>query len=125
MDTPPKSKKVLIIDDDTEFTKKFADSITSAGLEPVIALTGKEALDYLTEHEVAFIVLDFVMPEMDGYTFHHILTHDMRKNIPTIVLTNMPGTKDDDNLEVFIKSETNFEDLAGKIKARVTEGHAN
>lgn len=122
---PTQSNKVLIVDDDTEFTKRFSDCIKAAGLEPVTALTGKEALDYLTENTVAFIVLDFVMPEMDGYTFHHILTHDMRKNIPTIILTNMPGTKDNDNLEVYIKSETNFEDLAAKIKARLSEGHAN
>lgn len=113
-------KKVLIVDDDTEFTKRFSDRLTAAGLETVIAVTGKEALDYITEHDVAFIVLDFVMPEMDGYTFYHILRHDMKKNIPTIVLTNLPGTEAED-LEVFIKSETNFDDLVGKIKTRISE----
>lgn len=125
MDTTQEKKKVLIVDDDTEFTNQFAEKMRAAGLDPVVALTGKEALDYLTAHPVAFIVLDFVMPEMDGYTFYHIMKHDMRKNIPTIVLTNMPGTQEADELEVFIKSQTNLDELAGKIRDRIGESHAN
>ena len=115
------NKKILIVDDDVEFTNRFSERVEASGLHAVVAVTGKEALDYLTEHEVSFIVLDFVMPEMDGYTFYHILKHDMRKNIPTVILTNMAGTQDADDLEVFIKSETNLDELIGKIKSRVDE----
>jgi CheY-like chemotaxis protein len=114
-------KRILIVDDDTEFVKEFSHKIEAQGLRVHSAITPKEALDYIAQNEVDFLILDFVMPEMDGYTFYHILKHDMRKNIPTVILTNMAGTQDADDLEVFIKSETNLDELIGKIKSRVDE----
>lgn len=120
--TTPKdtsAKKILIVDDDTEFTNRLAAAVTAAGLTPIVMITGREALDYLVTNTVDFIILDFIMPGMDGYTFYHILKHDMRKDIPAIVLTNLSGGKDTEDLEVFVKTETDLGDLVGKIKNRV------
>ncbi|MGE5041486.1 MAG: two-component system response regulator [Candidatus Levyibacteriota bacterium] len=113
-------KKVLLIDDDAQFTSGLQEKIRNAGMEVFAAKSGKEALDYLVEHEVDFIILDFIMPEMDGYTFHHILTHDMKKDIPTIILTNLEGSEDSEQkLEVFTKAGTDLDALIGKIKDRL------
>lgn len=110
-------KTVLIIDDDKVFLKDFVERITSAGFNGVGAYSGKEALDYIATNNVDFIVLDFIMPEMDGYTFYHIMTHDMKKNIPTIVLTNMvQPPKVPEGIEAFVKNQTNLDDLVAKIK---------
>ncbi len=117
--TDSSSKKILIVDDDLEFTNRLSESVKAAGMTPVVMVTGQEALDYLVSNNVDFIILDFIMPGMDGYTFYHILKHDMRKDIPAIVLTNLAGGKDTEDLEVFIKTETNLNDLAAKIKNRV------
>ncbi len=113
------TKKILIVDDDSEFTNRLSELVRAAGLTPVVMVTGKEALDYLATNTVDFIILDFIMPGMDGYTFYHILKHDMRKDIPAIVLTNLSGGKDTEDLEVFIKTETNLNELISKIKNRV------
>lgn len=113
------TRKILIVDDDAEFTARLSETIKAEGMTPVVMVTGKEALDYLVANSVDFIILDFIMPGMDGYTFYHILKHDMRKDIPAIVLTNLAGGKDTEDLEVFIKTETNLAELVSKIKNRV------
>jgi len=117
--TQDTNKTILIVDDDSEFTSKLSETVKASGMTPIVMVTGKEALDYLVTNTVDFIILDFIMPGMDGYTFYHILKHDMRKDIPAIVLTNLAGGKDTDDLEVFIKTETNLDELVSKIKNRV------
>lgn len=114
-------KRILIVDDDTEFVKEFSHKIEAQGLRVHSAITPKEALDYIAQNEVDFLILDFVMPEMDGYSVHHIINRDMRKNIPTIILTNFPNAKNmPQDLEILVKSETNLETLIEKIKAKLS-----
>lgn len=119
MDSNGNKKTVLLIDDDIEFTSKLSPRFEAAGFTVHVAITGKEALDYIENYDVAFIVLDFVMPEMDGLQFYHTLKHDMRKNIPTIILTNFSGNQETEDLEVYVKSETDLDSLVSKIKDRV------
>lgn len=113
------TKKILIVDDDVEFTNKLSEAVKASGMTPVVMMSGKEALDYLVSNTVDFIILDFIMPGMDGYTFYHILKHDMRKDIPAIILTNLSGGKDTEDLEVFTKTQTDLSELVSKIKNRV------
>lgn len=113
MDT---QKKVLVIDDDLSYADLLALKLRQVGLAPIVMASGKEALDYLLKNNADFIVLDFIMPEMDGYTFYHVLKNDMKKPIPAIILTSMIGTKEEDGLEIFVKNETNIDDLVLKIK---------
>lgn len=115
-------KKILIVDDDTEFDAQLAEQIKLADMEPVVAVTGQEALDYLAVNNVDFIILDFVMPEMDGYAFNHAVKHDMRKNIPTVVLTNLTNVGEIEGLKVYIKSETNLFDFVKKISSTLRMG---
>lgn len=111
-------KKILIIDDDTEFDSLLSEKISLAGMTPVTAVTGQEALDYIKANKVDFIILDFIMPGMDGAEFYRTLTHDMRKIIPAIVLTNLSSTSIGD-LEVFTKAGTNLDELVDKIKKKL------
>lgn len=113
-------KIVLVIDDDLSFADTFAVKLKKVGLKPIVMASGQEALDYLLKYDVDFIVVDFIMPEMDGYTFYHVLTKDIKKNIPAIVLTSMYGAKEEDGLEVFVKTETNLDELVEKIKLKLT-----
>lgn len=116
-----KQKTVLVIDDDLSFADSFALKLQTAGLKPIVMASGQEALDYLIKNDADFIVLDFIMPEMDGYTFYHVLTKDMKKSIPTIILTSMYGSKiEEKGLEVFVKTETNIDNLVLRIKNKLT-----
>lgn len=112
-------KKILIVDDDTQFDQNLANKIKAAGMTPVIVVTGKEALDYISNNQVDFIILDFVMPEMDGDEFYRKLVHDLRKNIPTVILTNFATIKPTENLDVYIKTQTDLDDFIQKIRQRM------
>ncbi|MGE5041485.1 MAG: two-component system response regulator [Candidatus Levyibacteriota bacterium] len=110
-------KVLLIVDDDKEFTDKMAEKALKLGFDAKVASSGKEALDYVAANKVDFIILDFVMPEMDGSTFYHVLTHDMRKNIPTVVLTTLSRIENSvEGLQVFEKSETDLDEFLQMIK---------
>ena len=112
-------KTVLIIDDDAQFLNSLSIKFKEAGMNTVTALTGKEALNYIQDNPVDFIILDFIMPEMDGFEFYHTMRYDLRKNIPTIVLTNLTGSQNNQGLEVFVKNKTDLDTLVGKIKNKV------
>ncbi|KUO70197.1 MAG: two-component system response regulator [Clostridia bacterium BRH_c25] len=59
-------KTVLVVDDDHDIVKLIEKSLRFEQFEVIPAYSGKEALDILNENRIDFIVLDIMMPEMDG-----------------------------------------------------------
>jgi CheY-like chemotaxis protein len=91
---------VMIVDDDSDARLVLADLIRSAGYSVVTARNGEEALQWLTEVRPELIVLDVIMPRMDGAEFRQ----QQRRNpawirIPTVVLT---GAADEPMLDVAV-----------------------
>lgn len=81
-------QKILVVEDDQNISKLIAYNLEKAGYECVLALTGEEALEALKKHNVHFVVLDIMLPGMDGLEFCRTLKQDNKfKNIPIIMLT--------------------------------------
>ena len=59
--------KVLIIDDDKELCTLIKRSVLSENIEADICNTGKEGLKKLKEKEYQLVILDVMMPGMDGF----------------------------------------------------------
>lgn len=59
-------ERILVVDDDPSLREVVRFSLEQAGFEPVEAKNGKEALEKFAAHEPDLIVLDIMMPEMDG-----------------------------------------------------------
>jgi len=59
--------KVLVVEDQASFREFLSISLTKLGLEVVTALTGKIALNRAKEHSPDLILLDMMLPDMDGY----------------------------------------------------------
>lgn len=59
-------KKILVIDDDKDIVKLITKSLGYEGFETISAYSGKEALCVLKENNIDFIILDIMMPDMDG-----------------------------------------------------------
>ena len=79
---------VLIVEDDADSLEVVARLVTRAGHAPIRTSNGWEALVALDERHVDVVVLDLMMPGMNGHTFLRILRHDdRRKNLPVILLT--------------------------------------
>lgn len=80
--------QVLIIDDDTNIQKLLKDVLEFAHFEALIANDGVEALAYLEHTRPALIVLDLMMPRMDGPAFiQELERRRLCSSIPVIVLT--------------------------------------
>jgi adenylate cyclase len=80
--------KVLVVDDDNSIVNVLQHILTRDGHEVFIAMDGKEGLAKAREHKPDLIILDIMMPEVDGITASGILFQDpVMRRIPVIILT--------------------------------------
>lgn len=77
--------KVLLVDDDHEFQTLLTEYLVGNGLTVEVANNGKLALNKLAENTVDLMVLDIMMPEMDGLTL--LKSFKDKVPVPTIMLT--------------------------------------
>ncbi len=78
-------QKILVVDDDENTCELIKMQLDMAGFEPVCAHNGREALSAAKEHRPSLMVLDLVLPEMDGLE----VFREMRRstNTPVIMVT--------------------------------------
>ncbi|HPX94543.1 MAG TPA: response regulator [Candidatus Moranbacteria bacterium] len=83
-------KIVLIVEDDAFIRDIYSVKFSQEGYQTEIATNGIEALSKLEKIFPDIIILDVVMPHMDGMeTLRNIKKNDRLKNIPIIMLTNV------------------------------------
>ncbi|MCR4433063.1 MAG: response regulator [Caldiserica bacterium] len=81
-------EKILIVDDEPDIVKLLSDFLTGLGYRVIAAYNGREGLEKARQDRPDLILLDYVMPEMDGYAFLDELRHDPQLlTIPTIMIT--------------------------------------
>lgn len=86
------AKKILIVDDDANITELIRLYFDKEGFLTTCASNGKEALDKFRSEDLALIILDIMMPEMDGWQ----VCREIRRtsNVPIIMLTAKGETFD-------------------------------
>jgi DNA-binding response OmpR family regulator len=81
-------KKVLLVDDESDFVELVKERLESNGFKVVPAYDGKEALEKVDTENPDIIILDIMMPEMDGFDVClRLKTDEAHKRIPVIMLT--------------------------------------
>lgn len=60
------TKTILVVDDDQEIVKLITKSLRYEQFEVITARSGEEALSVVNDNHIDFIVLDIVMPDMNG-----------------------------------------------------------
>ena len=89
------TKRILIIDDEPNFLELLKVRLEANGYDTSEAMTGREGLEKVRSEKIDLILLDIVMPDMDGYTFLHKLKADLEtRSIPVIVVTGKPDMKE-------------------------------
>ena len=79
---------VLVVDDEGNTRELLKEMLESDGYIPVLAANGKEALEALAQISASAILLDLIMPEMDGFELLLRMKEDPGlRNIPVLVLT--------------------------------------
>jgi len=85
---PKKKKKILVVDDQKHIVRLVQITLEKAGYEVVTAYDGVEALEQVEKENPDMIVLDVMMPRMDGFEVLSRLQADPRhQHIPVIMLT--------------------------------------
>lgn len=82
--------KILIIEDDPLMLRMYEKVFKYEGYEVVLVNNGKEGVGLAKTNKPDLVVLDLMMPEMDGLQVLELLRkEDSTKSIPVVVLTNL------------------------------------
>lgn len=121
--TTSHKKKILIVEDETVLLELFADKLTSEKLETLQATTAEEGIELALKNKPDLILLDMILPKMDGITMLKMLREDSwGKSVPVIILSNVSDQErisEAMKLGVYdyiIKTDLILNDLAKQVK---------
>lgn len=81
-------KKILVVDDEPDIVKLAKIKLVSEGFDVVVAYNGEEALEKVSSENPDLIILDVMMPKMDGWEVaRRLKSSDATKAIPIMMLT--------------------------------------
>ena len=80
-----KIDKIVICDDDKDIVRALQIYLSNRNYELLCAYTGREALDFVKKGDVSLVLLDIMMPEMDGITALRAIRE--KSNVPVILIT--------------------------------------
>lgn len=114
--------KILLIEDDETLVRAYKDHFMRAGYNVGISLDGEDALEKVKIFHPDLILLDILMPKLDGISVLIKLKDDIEtKEIPVIMLTNVGGGEKVKEaaqagaMIYFVKADTSLAYLTGWI----------
>ncbi|MGY5764074.1 response regulator transcription factor [Brachybacterium sp. DNPG3] len=119
--------RLLVVDDEPNIRDLLATSLRFAGFEVFTASTGNEAIREATEHKPDLMVLDVMLPDMDGFTVTRRL-RDRGEQSPILFLTAKDETQDkvagltvggDD----YVTKPFSLEEVVARIRAVLRRTH--
>ena len=119
--------RLLVVDDEPNIRDLLATSLRFAGFEVFTASTGNEAIREATEHQPDLMVLDVMLPDMDGFTVTRRL-RDRGEQYPILFLTAKDETQDkvagltvggDD----YVTKPFSLEEVVARIRAVLRRTH--
>jgi CheY-like chemotaxis protein len=89
---PMNTRRILIVDDEVEILERLSHLLKEAGWRVTTATNGLEALKKIRSRRPDAIVLDMIMPEMDGFELTRTLkSHPSYRAIPIVAATSLYG----------------------------------
>ncbi|OGD31852.1 hypothetical protein A3C91_00300 [Candidatus Azambacteria bacterium RIFCSPHIGHO2_02_FULL_52_12] len=117
------NKTILIIEDEPQQREALQTAFERGGYRVEVAADGDEGLRKVREHMPCVVLLDLLMPVLDGFAFLEALNGDAAlKRIPVVVLTNLTerektkAAMDPAKDYFFTKTNHTLEDIVGKVK---------
>ncbi len=88
-------KKILIVEDNLDLTYILLRLVENAGYDSILAVNGKEAVDIADAQLPDLILMDIMMPEMNGFEATRLIRDNSKTRcIPIIAVTAMSSPKD-------------------------------
>jgi CheY-like chemotaxis protein len=112
--------KILFVDDEQDCLKVIGAWIKSWGYEVVAVSKGKQAIDILKDGKADAIVLDYLMPDIDGISLLKEI-RAMDKDIPVIMFTAYPEKgsmheAEELNVSAFVPKLSSYRDTTPMLK---------
>jgi len=119
-------QKILIVEDEELLVKALKKKLEKEAFEIFVARDGIEGLDAAKAHAPDLILLDIVMPRMDGITMlAKMRKEDWGKDIPVIILTNLSSDEKMAESEAqgvnqyLVKTNWGIDEIIEKIKDKL------
>jgi DNA-binding response OmpR family regulator len=85
-----KKNKILIVEDEEAIANMYKLKLQEEGFEVILTNRGSEAIELATKEQPVVILLDIIMPEMDGFSvLQELKAQEELKKIPVFMLTNL------------------------------------
>jgi CheY-like chemotaxis protein len=125
------SKSILLVEDDRFLRKAAESTLRRHGFIVRTAADGEEALQRVRDEVPDLVLLDLIMPKLQGFEVLRILKQDpATKQIPVVVLSNLGQDSDVQQalqggaVAYFIKANLSLQDLVTQVQRVLTGGAA-
>ena len=121
------AKRILVVDDEEDVLKTVTYRLKSNGYEVLSALDGKDGLDKARQEKPDLIILDLMLPKINGYKVCRLLKFDDEYSKIPIILFTARAEETDKKLGVEVKADAyitkpfDFPVLLEKIKELLKE----
>lgn len=89
------SKSILLVEDESSVREVLKRKLIQSGFKTTVAEDGQEAMVSLDHNIPSLILLDVIMPRMNGFDFLERIRADIRyRDIPVIIISNLEGDND-------------------------------
>lgn len=116
------AKKVLVVEDERPLARALELKLTHEGFTVTVARNGQECLDFMQKDTYDVVLLDMMMPVLDGFQVLQKLA-ERKITLPTIFVTsNLSMREDEDRIlslgakKFFVKSDTPLAQLVEEVK---------
>jgi two-component system response regulator VicR len=120
------AKKILLVEDDKDLSFLMNKKLTEEGFQVIMAETGQQALDKVKSESPDLVLLDILLPDIDGLTvLNEIATDEQAKNISVIILSNLADQGSFEQVaavgdyDYLVKAKTDLNQVVEKIKQRL------
>jgi two-component system alkaline phosphatase synthesis response regulator PhoP len=119
--------KILIVDDEPDLVETIRFSLELEGYNVLVATNGEEGLNLARQEKPDLILLDLMLPKLDGYKVCRLLKFDERyKHIPILMLTAKTQEKDkilgkETGANEYITKPFDMDELMAKIKSYLSK----
>lgn len=116
-------KKILVVDDEVDLVNTIRFSLETEGYTVLVSYNGEDALNQARKENPDLILLDIMLPKLDGYKVCRLLKFDERyKHIPILMLTAKTQEKDkilgmETGADEYIRKPFDIDELMEKVKS--------
>jgi DNA-binding response OmpR family regulator len=120
-------KKILIVDDEVDLVETVRFPLEMEGFNVLVSYNGEDALNQARKEKPDLIILDLMLPKLDGYKVCRLLKFDEKyKHIPILMLTARTQEKDkimgmETGADEYITKPFEMDDLMERVKSHLNK----